>query len=158
MLWKDWAKDPIWELLITVTILLVHLLLVPCQLRSLFKSDGLFNWPLLNWILTRWWLDNINEILQITLWNVLLTLRMHLIFNPLHVKFFRGNKNIYLRFMSFLHIDMTQVVEILPQVRQELAYSIQWILWVLVMQGARHQQPWYLLCWTKLIWSLHVKG
>ena len=37
--------------------------------------------------------------------------------DPLHAKFFRGNKNIYLFFMSFLHIDMTQVVEILPQVR-----------------------------------------
>ena len=43
-------------------------------------------------------------------------------FNPLHAKFFRGNKNIYLHFMLFLHIDMTQVVEILPQVRQELTY------------------------------------
>ena len=28
-------------------------------------------------------------------------------------KFFRGNKNIYLH-ISFLHIDVTQVVEILP--------------------------------------------
>ena len=67
----------------------------------------------------------------------------------LHAKFFRGNKNIYLHFMSFLHIDMTQVVEILPQVRQELTYSTysQYppILHtvnimgadVLVMQGAR---------------------
>ena len=38
--------------------------------------------------------------------------------NPLHVKFFRGNIDLYLHFMSFLQIDMTQVVEILPQVRQ----------------------------------------
>ena len=38
--------------------------------------------------------------------------------NPLHAKFFRRNKNIYLHFMSFLHIDMTQVVEVLPQLRQ----------------------------------------
>ena len=42
---------------------------------------------------------------------------------PLRAKFFWENKNIYLHFMSFLHIDMTQVVEILPQVRQELYYS-----------------------------------
>ena len=34
--------------------------------------------------------------------------------NPLCAKLFRGNKNIYLHYMSFLHIDMTQVVEILP--------------------------------------------
>ena len=31
--------------------------------------------------------------------------------NPLRAKFFRGN--IYLHFVSFLHIDTTQVVEIL---------------------------------------------
>ena len=37
--------------------------------------------------------------------------------------FFRGNINIYLHFVSFLHIDTTQVVEILPQIRQESTYS-----------------------------------
>ena len=30
---------------------------------------------------------------------------------------------LYLHFVSFLHIDMTQVVDILPQVRQEPTYS-----------------------------------
>ena len=35
--------------------------------------------------------------------------------NPLRAKFFRGN--IYLHFMSLLHIDMTQVLKILPRVR-----------------------------------------
>ena len=43
--------------------------------------------------------------------------------NPLRAKLFRGNINIYLQFMSFLHIDATQVVEILPQIRQEPTYS-----------------------------------
>ena len=43
--------------------------------------------------------------------------------NPLRAKFFRGNSNIYLHFMSFLQIDMTQEVEILPQIRQEPTYS-----------------------------------
>ena len=43
--------------------------------------------------------------------------------NPLRAKFFRGNKNIYLHFVLFLHIDTTQVVEILPQIRPELTYS-----------------------------------
>ena len=43
--------------------------------------------------------------------------------NPLRVKFVRGNINIYLHFVSFLHIDMTQVIEILPQIRQEPTYS-----------------------------------
>ena len=39
--------------------------------------------------------------------------------HPLRAKFSRGNKNIYLHFMSFLRIDMAQVVEILAQVGQE---------------------------------------
>ena len=43
--------------------------------------------------------------------------------NPLRAKFFRGNINIYLHFVSFLYTDMTQVVEILPQVRKESTYS-----------------------------------
>ena len=43
--------------------------------------------------------------------------------NPLRAIFFRGNINIYLHFVSYLHIDTTQVVEILPQVRQEPTYS-----------------------------------
>ena len=38
-------------------------------------------------------------------------------------KFFRGNINIYLHFMSLPHIDMTQVLKILPQVRPGLTYS-----------------------------------
>ena len=44
---------------------------------------------------------------------------------PLRAKFLRGNKNLCLHFMSFLNIDMTQVVETLPKVRQELTYSTQ---------------------------------
>ena len=43
--------------------------------------------------------------------------------NPLRAKFFRGKINIYLHFVSFLHIDATQVFEILPQIRQEPTYS-----------------------------------
>ena len=39
------------------------------------------------------------------------------LFNPLRAKFFRGNINIYLHFVSFLHIALTQVAEILPQIR-----------------------------------------
>ena len=42
----------------------------------------------------------------------------------LYVLFFqRERKNIYLNFVSFLHIDATQVFEILPQIRQEPTYS-----------------------------------
>ena len=43
--------------------------------------------------------------------------------NPLRAKCFRGNINIYLHFMSLLHIDMTQVLKVLPRVRPELTYS-----------------------------------
>ena len=42
----------------------------------------------------------------------------HTNFNPLRAKFFRGNINIYLYFVSFLHTNKTQVVEIPPRVRQ----------------------------------------
>ena len=42
--------------------------------------------------------------------------------NPLHAKFLRENINIYLHFMSFLHTNKTQVVEIPPRVRQGPAY------------------------------------
>ena len=43
--------------------------------------------------------------------------------NPLRAKFFRGNINIYLHFVSFLHTDTTQVVEIFPRERHEPPYS-----------------------------------
>ena len=43
--------------------------------------------------------------------------------NPLRAKFFRENINIYSHFMSFLHINKTQLVEIPTWVRQEPAYS-----------------------------------
>ena len=43
-----------------------------------------------------------------TIWPVLV--------NPWRVKLVRGNTNLNLHFMSFLHIDMPQVVGILSQV------------------------------------------
>ena len=43
--------------------------------------------------------------------------------NPLRAKFLRENINIYLHFMSFVHTDKTQVVEIPAWVRQGPAYS-----------------------------------
>ena len=46
------------------------------------------------------------------------------VFNPLRAKFFRGNINICLHFLPFLHTNETQVVEIPPRVRQGPAYSI----------------------------------
>ena len=46
-----------------------------------------------------------------------------LLIKPLRAKFFRGNINIYLYFVSFFHTDATQVFEILPQIRQEPTYS-----------------------------------
>ena len=48
----------------------------------------------------------------------------HTFINPLRAKFFRWNINIYSHFVSYLHIDTTQVVEILPQIRHEPAYAI----------------------------------
>ena len=48
---------------------------------------------------------------------------IHLAFNPLGAKFFRGNKYTYLYFISFFHTDdMAQVVEIFPQIKQGYTY------------------------------------
>ena len=41
----------------------------------------------------------------------------------LYVLKFSEETNMHLQFMSFLHIDTTQVVEILPHVRQGSTYS-----------------------------------
>ena len=64
--------------------------------------------------------------------------------NPLRAKFFRGNINIYLHFMSLLHIDMTHVLKILPQIRPGPTYSTLSIS-LLLMSWRRkepgHQKP-----------------
>ena len=63
--------------------------------------------------------------------------------------------------MSFLHIDMTQVLEILYHVRQELTFptlSISWVLMSWRREEPRNQRPWYLLCWNGLIGSPYVRG
>ena len=81
--------------------------------------------------------------------------------NPLPAKFFRENINIYLHFVSYLHIDTTQVVEILPQIRQEPAYSTQSISWLLMSWRRKepgHHQPWYWSSETEITRSPHVKG
>ena len=48
---------------------------------------------------------------------------MYLYFLTLYVLNLSGNINIYLHFVLFLHIHVMQVVEIIPQVRQEPTYS-----------------------------------
>ena len=68
------------------------------------------------------------------------------IINPLHSKFFTGDKNIYLHFMSFLHSDMTQVVEILSYARKgptDSTWAIPWVLLSWRRKEPGHQQPWY---------------
>ena len=58
--------------------------------------------------------------------------------NPLRaIFFFRANINIYLQFMSLLHIDMTQVVEILPHVKQGPKLISSMVADDLATQGAR---------------------
>ena len=69
-------------------------------------------------------------------------------FNSLRAKFLRGKINIYmyLHFMSLLHIDMTQVLKILLQVRPGPTYSTESISWLLMPWRRKepgHQQPWY---------------
>ena len=87
-------------------------------------------------------------------------IKMSLI-NLLRANFFRGNINIYLPFMSFLHIDVTQVLKILLQVRQGPTYSIQSISWLLMYWRRKepgHQQQWYWPSSTEITRSPHVKG
>ena len=67
-----------------------------------------------------------------------------IIVNPLSAKFFRGHINIYLHFMSYLHANTTQVVEISPRARQGPAYSTKSISWLLMSWRRKepgHQQP-----------------
>ena len=45
----------------------------------------------------------------------------HLIYS-LHAKFSRGNINMYLYLMSFLHTDIPYIVEVLPGIRPGLTY------------------------------------
>ena len=45
------------------------------------------------------------------------------IINPLRAKFFWGNINKYLHFMSLLHIALTRALKFLPSVRPGLTYS-----------------------------------
>ena len=45
------------------------------------------------------------------------------ILDNFYANYLRGNINIYLHFMSFLHNNKTQVVEIPPPVRQGPSYS-----------------------------------
>ena len=82
--------------------------------------------------------------------------------NPLHAKFFRVYINIYLHFMSLLHIDKTRVLKILPQVRQGPAYStyhsISWLPMSWRRKEPGHQQPWYWPSETAITRSPHVKG
>ena len=64
--------------------------------------------------------------------------------------------NVYLHFMSFLHIDMRYVIEILFCARWELSYSTVTIPWLRMLW--LRKEPWYWLCSTELIRSPHVKG
>ena len=67
------------------------------------------------------WLNMFNSSLQVFVFVTNIVLLNHI--NPLCAKFFRGNINIYLHFVLFLHIDATQEVEIFPHIRQEPTYS-----------------------------------
>ena len=58
-------------------------------------------------------------------------------------KFSEGTLTYILHFMSLLHIDITQVPEILPHVRPGPTYSISWLLMSWRRKEPGHRQPWY---------------
>ena len=75
---------------------------------------------------------------QVVVCSIMLYLTIYIVYpivdslyvNPLRAKFFWGNINIYLHFVSFLHIDLAQVLKTLPQGREGC-------------KEPEHQQPWY---------------
>ena len=61
--------------------------------------------------------------------------------------------------LVFPHIDLTQIVEILPHVRHGRSISTDSIPWVLMFWRRKepgHQQQWSWLCWTVIIRYLRV--
>ena len=67
-------------------------------------------------------------------------------FLTFYFKYFNKDINLYLQFLSFLHIDMTQVVENLPHVTQVPALFTSSV-WLLLMAWRRKEpgqlKPWY---------------
>ena len=61
--------------------------------------------------------------------------------NNIRAKCFKGNIDIHLNFVSFLHIDVTQALKIVPYVREGPTYSIKSISWLLM--SWRRKEPWY---------------
>ena len=105
---------------------------------------------------------------QLLFFNTVMWLLIHVLWlylgseiSPLCAKLFIKNIKMYLQFISFLHTDMTQVVENLPLISQELTYSTWSISWVLMSWRCMepgYQQPWYWLCWSRVMKFPHVKG
>ena len=72
--------------------------------------------------------------------------------NPLRAKFIKGNINMYLHFILFLHINMTQAAEIPPCVKQGSTLSSWSTLWVpMTWRRKEHLMTsswWFLQIWT----------
>ena len=96
---------------------------------------GIIEWPNDSYMLTSVWCQCVLRLCPVVQ-----------SINPLRAKFFCGNINIYLHFMSLLHIDLAQVLKFLPLVRPGLIYSTWSISWLLMSWRRKepgHQQPWY---------------
>ena len=92
----------------------MEIIIVPIFYFDYVDSLGAVQWPTYIFVLLTWVIiGSGNGILPVYCKAIIPNS-----VNPLRAKFFRGNIDIYLHFVSFLHIDM-QVVEILPQIRQE---------------------------------------
>ena len=92
------------------------------RVHALISAVALLN---RGWI--RVWMSNYIEIICLGVIsdpNPTIDIGLATLFEPLRAKFFRENINIYLHFVSYLHIDTTQIVEILPQIRQEYLFYI----------------------------------
>ena len=120
---------------------------------SLIKMAAILQDNIFQWIYLK---ENVSIFIEIVFFKVQFTISQHWFswwfdteqthFNYLCAKFWRGNINIYLHLMSSLHIDMTRVLTILPQVKPGPTYSTQSISWLLMSWRRRepgHQRPWY---------------
>ena len=80
-----------------------------------WQSQG-FSWMTQHWKDDVTWYNVANE------WSLGNRIQWKYVY-PLRAKFFRGNTNIYLHFMTLLHIDVKHVLKILPRVRPGPTYS-----------------------------------
>ena len=124
-----WPGDAIWHHKTLSTSIQV----MACCLMALYRHLNQCRWITWRQISLEMFKISILDInLEMIDLRLKVTSPMGQCFNPLRAKFFGENINIYLHFMSFLHINKTQVIESPPWVKQGPACSTHSISWLLM--------------------------